>query len=531
MRRLRARALLFAGAVIVSCTACSTRPLPRSSDPAVQARYEARWRERRIILNNDGNEIVYLLNSATPEEVLSKRTTGLVGTQVDTLFYCTWSSGFGMFTHATDVAERFTATTGVFGRNLTGDLLAAGHDPLRIVSDYCREQGIEIFWSMRMNDTHDVSVRYPEMFPQFKRDHPEYLVGSAASPTRHGRWTSVDYTHAEVRDYAFRIIEEICTRYDVDGVELDFFRHPTLFANTARGGTASDEERALMIRLMRRIRTMADARARDRGRPLLIAVRVPDSVGYCRDLGIDLEVWLAEDLVDLLVVGGYFRLEEWETSVELGHRHGVPVFPCLSESRMRSAVIKTRQSQLSYRARAAAAWQAGADGIYLFNYHNTAARVLREIGDPKVLAGVDKTYFPAYRDTRQVESFLASGMDYQARPTPALDRALAISADRPQSLRVEVADEIPRGSTGADRPRFEARVLLRNREAAGSLRIRINRTPLKDPRSFGAWTRYSVPSRAIRAGVNTIDLEVGPGSEDLVVVDCGIWYFAPPASD
>ena len=286
-----------------------------------------------------------------------------------------------------------------------------------------------------------------------------------------------------------------------------------------------------MIRLMRRIRTMADARARDRGRPLLIAVRVPDSVGYCRDLGIDLEVWLAEDLVDLLVVGGYFRLEEWETSVELGHRHGVPVFPCLSESRMRSAVIKTRQSQLSYRARAAAAWQAGADGIYLFNYHNTAARVLREIGDPKVLAGVDKTYFPAYRDTRQVESFLASGMDYQARPTPALDRALAISADRPQSLRVEVADEIPRGSTGADRPRFEARVLLRNREAAGSLRIRINRTPLKDPRSFGAWTRYSVPSRAIRAGVNTIDLEVGPGSEDLVVVDCGIWYFAPPASD
>ena len=435
-------AVLLTAVVILLCTACASRAVPRSSDPVVQARYEARWRQRRIILNNDGNEVVYQLSRATPEELLSKRTTGLVGTQVDTLFYCTWSSGFGMFTHSTDVGERFTATSGVFSRNLTGELLQAGHDPLRIVTEYCREQGIEIFWSMRMNDTHDVSTRYPEMFPQFKRDHPEYLVGSAATPTRNGRWTSVDFDHEQVRDYAFRIIEEVCTRYDVDGVELDFFRHPTLFASTASGGTASDHERSLMTELMQRIRIMADTRARERSRPLLIAVRVPDSAGYCRDLGIDLETWLLEDLVDLLVVSGYFRLEEWETSVKLGHRMGVPVYPCLSESRMRNSVVKMRKSPLSYRARAASAWQAGADGIYLFNFHNPAAPMLRELGDPELLAGLDKTYFPSYRDTRQVESFLAGGMRYYSRPTPALARPLAVLTDQPQILHIEVADEI-----------------------------------------------------------------------------------------
>ncbi|MBN2566218.1 MAG: hypothetical protein JXB46_10960, partial [Candidatus Eisenbacteria bacterium] len=183
-------------ALLVACLGgCLSGPGPLADDPVVAARHEARWRQRRIILNNDGNEVVYQLAEATPEELLSKRTTALVGTHVDTVFYCTWSSGFGMFTHATDVAERFTATTGVFGPNRTAELLAAGHDPLRVVSEFCRDHGIEIFWSMRMNDTHDVSPQYPEMFPQFKKDYPGCLVGSAASPTRYGRWTSVDYSH------------------------------------------------------------------------------------------------------------------------------------------------------------------------------------------------------------------------------------------------------------------------------------------------------------------------------------------------
>ena len=68
--------------------------------------------------------------------------------------------------------------------------------------------------------------------------------------------------------------------------------------------------------------------------PLLISVRVPDSVGFCRAIGLDLERWLAEDLIDMLVVGGYFRLQPWEESVALGHRYGVPVYAGLSESRV-----------------------------------------------------------------------------------------------------------------------------------------------------------------------------------------------------
>ena len=64
-----------------------------------------------------------------------------------------------------------------------------------------------------------------------------------------------------------------------------------------------------------------------------IAVRVPDSVGYCKAIALDLYRWLEEDLIDIMVVGDYFWLQPWERSVELGHKYEVPVYPSLSGSR------------------------------------------------------------------------------------------------------------------------------------------------------------------------------------------------------
>ncbi len=58
-----------------------------------QQRKKAVHRTRRIIFNNDGNEPVYYCKEATPDALLACRTTALAGTQVDSIFYCTWSSG------------------------------------------------------------------------------------------------------------------------------------------------------------------------------------------------------------------------------------------------------------------------------------------------------------------------------------------------------------------------------------------------------------------------------------------------------
>jgi hypothetical protein len=165
----------------------------RDEDGWKQKRKEAAHRKRRIIFNNDGDDVVYECKKATPEALLECRTTPLLGTQVDSIFYCTWSSGFSYFTHRTKVGQIFTCKEDKLANNKTDQFIAQGTDPLEIMVDFAKRNDIEIFWSFRMNDTHDVSTAWygPLLFPQLKKDHPEWLLGSRDKPTRHGRWTTV----------------------------------------------------------------------------------------------------------------------------------------------------------------------------------------------------------------------------------------------------------------------------------------------------------------------------------------------------
>ncbi len=68
-----------------------------------QARRDLAHRQRRVIMNNDGCDVLYFPagEKTTVEGLLADRTTPLAGTQVDAIAYCTISSGFSYFTHNT----------------------------------------------------------------------------------------------------------------------------------------------------------------------------------------------------------------------------------------------------------------------------------------------------------------------------------------------------------------------------------------------------------------------------------------------
>jgi len=382
------------------------------------ARKKAAHRTRRVIFNNDGNEPVYYLDEATEEAFLACRTAPLEGSQVDSIFYCTWSSGFSFFTHDTKVGQVFDTTVnpkhpankiGGFSRNKTRAFINQGTDPLKMMVAWCKARGVEIFWSFRMNDTHDGQGAWysDPLFPQLKRDRPEWLVGSKAKRPPHGAWSAVDFGRQEIRDLAVAFIEEVCQSYDVDGIEMDFFRHPLLFKTPASGKDATEDELAKLTAMVRRVRQVTEREGLKRGRPILVGVRVPDSAAYCKAMGIDIEQWLAEGLIDLMAVSGYFRLNPWEVSVALGHKHGVPVYPCLSETRQRdSQARKLRASLACYRARAMNVWASGADGVYLFNFFNPRSPLWRELGDPKTLAAMDKVYTTGARDPAAINRWM-----------------------------------------------------------------------------------------------------------------------------
>lgn len=482
-----------------------------------EARRQAAHRERRVIFNNDGNEPVYLCENNTPGELLRHRTSDLAGTHVDSIFYCTWSSGFGMFTHGTEVGSVFDTKEALFSKNRITEMLAAGTDPLDVVVDFGKQNGIEVFWSFRMNDTHDASsAEYGPIMLRanpLKQKHPEWLIGTPEDRPKLGGWTAVDFGRAEIRDLATRYVEEVCRNYDVDGIELDFFRHPVFFKRAAQTGTpCTDQERALMTDMMRQIRKVTEAEGRKRGRPILVAVRVPDSLDYSRDVGLDIEHWLAEDLVDLMVVSGYFRLNPWRTSVELGHEYGVPVYPSFDESRVRDPESKKlRTTAAAYRGRTLAARHAGADGVYLFNSFNPKDPIWNELGSPAKLVTLDHDYFASIRGEGRAAGGALAHRDDQNVPT--------LNPASPKRIRPGDAAEV-KFRSGSDFSETDAentpRVTLRLRfdglASAEAIAVALNGAPLSSPQAAGEWLEFSVRPNRLRSGANVVRVARSDGS-------------------
>ena len=89
---------------------------------------------------------------------------------------------------------------------------------------------------------------------KFKENNPRFLFGEIGERLPNGRWSSVDFTHQEVRDLCVQFFKEVCENYDVDGVELDFLRHFELFKNVGWGGVASQEQLDMLTDMVSQIR-------------------------------------------------------------------------------------------------------------------------------------------------------------------------------------------------------------------------------------------------------------------------------------
>ena len=257
-----------------------------------EARRQARWRKRRIIYNNDGDDAIYARSGLAHDhdvaeslavrtegelidDFLDARSTPLIGSQVDSNWYASCMAGL-YFSHHTKLG-------GFYDKEMPLELVEQyERDTLQIQTDFSHEHGMEAFWSLRMNDGHDSypagARRWDYGLAPFKRDHPEYLFGPK----------SLNYEFPEVRDYIYRILASFCTRFDLDGIELDWWRGPRAFPASWQGKPLTAAHLKMMNDLMRHIRIMTERVGEQRGRPLLVSVRTPMSVKTSLKLGFDL---------------------------------------------------------------------------------------------------------------------------------------------------------------------------------------------------------------------------------------------------
>ena len=373
-------------------------------------RLEAARRRRRIIFVDDNYGLSHA-GSDTPEGFLAPRLKPLVGTQVDAITYAVYAHSPAYISKA---RKRLYAAAG--GTSVTDQawaknhkaLVDAGHDPLRLVIDFAHENGMEAFAHMSMNDCHDSIMR--NLMHPFKSQHPELLVDTQGTLSHLQLYvTAYDFTHEAARDRQFTIVREVCEGFDVDGFEMDYFRHPMFFSRCMRGEPATPEETAIMTGFMARIRKMADAAAARRGRPLLLSARVPDTFEQAIHLGMDVEAWMANDLVDLIIAGGGYASStlDVEHFVQTAHEHDVRVYPCINQKPWSCAPAWCREGNRALAAR----WHgAGADGIHFWNLatpfdpysvdtpeelaatRNRVYACLNDVGEVDTLEGRDKLY-------------------------------------------------------------------------------------------------------------------------------------------
>ncbi len=496
-----------------------------------KARKAAAWRRRRIMYNDDGCDTRPF---STPEEFLALRLKQLAGTQVDTICFC--SGGGGLFwAHVPKVGEAIGEfvpdSEAQYVKDLCSGLRALeklGTDPLAEAVRFGHSQDMETFWSCRMNNTEDSFAPWGRS--RWKREHPEYLFGTLEDWDKYEMtdprkwWAALDFAVPEVRAHLLRIFEDVFTRYDIDGIDLDWFRSPRFFRETNEDRPVTPEHVAMMNDFVRNVRALADRTAAHRGRPFLISCRIPLSVERCRAVGLDLNTWLDEDLVDILVLGGDLgpmaMAPQLRTMVELAHKYHVPAMANICGSGLQPA--HTYFTKEAWYGAAMNAWQAGVDGIYVFNLFPTEpVEQYSRMGSPDTLKGLDKTYAIDPIEPRDFWGFDRAGLVVPDRLPITLPPNTAVSAKLP--IGEDVATNAPEGKS--------AHAVLRIRISAAAqgdqLRVTLNGTDLGTatpeetlaPAPASAWFRLTPPLQDIRTGDNTFEIRLeSPRTSDSPIV-------------
>ena len=334
-----------------------------------RARVDEAQRPRRVIFNDDTHELA-LEDANTPEGFLAHRIAPLAETQVGTISWSVLCGQFDAPAYDSKVQPIYGDAQGApvkYWHKVTENVKTLAQEyrcPLHLVCDFAHGHDMEAFASVRMNDVHD-SFMDANAMTVWKRTHPEFMVDTRGTLPEFELYTTAqDFSHEPVRQRKLEIIEEICQRYDVDGFELDYIRHPVLFSRRMRGEPCTVDEIGIITSMMREIRSLTDAAAERRGRPLLIAVRVPDTFTTSLDNGMDVAAWLEQDLIDILIIGGGYA--PWslpvETWVEAAQPHGVPVYPCVNMGKESLPLVRGLASNW---------YRAGVDGLYFWNLGDT----------------------------------------------------------------------------------------------------------------------------------------------------------------
>lgn len=367
--------------------------------------------------------------------------------------------------------------------------LGEGVDWVGELVDETRRRKLEVFWNHRISEADG----YPEgglnkkILHPLKAAHPDWVIPG-------WWWQGMWNLAAEgLREHKIAELRELATRYDLDGIQIDFARHiPCLPVGRQW------EMREHVTEFMRMLRQMLDEVGEARGRPLLAAARVPRNLEGCRADGFDIAAWAEKNLVDILTLGSRSMDADVESFRQVTGG-GVHLQPCFDDHH---ATDGYRYGPIEFlRGVFSNYWQRGADSVVTFNWSVGVPEVAksiggeigpltqqvayREIGDPATMAGKDKVFAVERRGGYPWADGFLNRNDTAALPALLPEGKGAIEF----TLRIS---DTPDASAKA-RPTLTLRCVLFRAASDASFEIQMNGTPLavtirdpgwKDPQIF-----------------------------------------------
>ena len=411
----------------------------------------------------------------------------------------------------------------------------SGIDPVAVLLDEARKRGREVFFSYRINGSdNDPDFDPPHPYEQpipLKARHPDWLIRKW-----HPYW---DFSFQGVRDLKLEIIREVAAMYDFDGIHIDFARIPVLFPE-GRQWTSRDA----LSEFMREVRAALLAVAKRRGRPLLLAARVAENLAGCHFDGIDIETWVREELVDILVLGTRTANIDIAAFRRLCAGTSIKLYPSWDDHHSSDGY---REPDLEiWRGVCANWWQQNPDGMHTFNLMLPSPqaaqnmglalaprwpiqrRVFAEIGNSATLAGKDKIFFVERRGGGHGEAVVPAPtkwhtprhMYFQTNMRAPLPVAMADDGKTDALLILDVADAIDADAIDHLTLRIAISTALPLDELP--IRIRINNIPLDTGRAetittadaFQDWLVFAVPPQTLALGANLVGVGLDPLAPD-----------------
>ena len=383
--------------------------------------------EPRIFFYDDGRHASPLYQFApplTPDSYVFA-VNQLVGSGIDTLIHSAGLEG-GIAQYDSQVSQKWGDNVDLWfheifyraSRNLQ-QLIADGHDPMKLLCDRCHEKGM---WYLPTAPVCIVGGRRATdaghgRKSDFVFDNPQFYVGKEDGDPRArllGRFfgsARMNFLHPEVRRERFLVFEELLSRYETDGIELDLSLDNE-FGPFCRFGEV-EKLAPLLTQWIADLRAVARKAEENQNRRKRIYIRIPASPQAAwQKVGFDVATWVKEDLVDGLVCLTPYKKETPKNRIVMLDQD-LDLAPAVKLTRGTQcrtlAALTTYLGRTPHKnatppmiwAAAANAWDRGADGLGIADgmwapkgwpWSSDEHQTLRLLGHPDLLATADKVY-------------------------------------------------------------------------------------------------------------------------------------------